>query len=226
MADLLNNESGALQTGKPCPVAFLKNHWQMFVNVYLFINIAAWVVWRIHKTWIAGNLGYVEIAFAVQNVVFLAVILMRRPHQAIDGNFFNQTIAVVAFFSGLAFMGQRPTGGQTALMLSKGIVICAHVLGALCLATLGRSFGILIALRKVQSGGIYRMVRHPMYAADILLRVGYLVSHLHWLTSVLFVLSSACYVYRAILEERFLSRTPEYQDYMRTVKHRFIPFVV
>jgi protein-S-isoprenylcysteine O-methyltransferase Ste14 len=225
MNDMRNKEGGALQTETRGPDAFLKKHWQILVNVYLFLNIAAWVVWRLHKTWTEGNLGYVEIAFAIQNVVFLTVILIRRSHQSIDRNVFNQFIAIVAFFSGLAFIGQSPTGGQTALAISKGIIVCALILSTLCLATLGRSFGILIALRRVQTGGIYGIVRHPMYAADILLRIGYIVGHFNWLTSTLFVLSSACYVYRAFLEERFLSRTPEYQDYMRRVKYRFVPFV-
>lgn len=226
MDNLWNKDNSAVQPDRRGFLPFLNKHRHLFVNVYLFLSIAAWVVWRLHKTWVAGNLGYVEIAFAVQNVVFLTVILIRRPHQSIDTNLFNQIIALVAFFSGLAFMGQPPTGGQIALTISEGITCCALVFSALCLATLGRSFGILIALRKVQTGGVYRLVRHPMYAGDILLRVGYIVSHFNWLTSILFVLSSACYIYRAFLEERFLRRTPEYQEYMRIVKYRFIPFVL
>ena len=204
---------------------FVRKHWQVLMNIYLFVNIAIWVIWRIHKTWTAGNLGYVEIAFAVQNLVLLAVILIRRSHQSVDRNIFHQILAVGAFFSGLAFMGQPPSGGPTTLVISKGVLVFAHILSAICIATIGRSFGILIALRKVRTHGIYGLVRHPMYAADILLRAGYIVSHLNLLTSVLFVVSSACYIYRAILEERFLKQTPEYQEYMKHVRYRFIPFV-
>jgi protein-S-isoprenylcysteine O-methyltransferase Ste14 len=99
------------------------------------------------------------------------------------------------------------------------------VLGAVCLLNLGRSFGILIALREVKTGGLYSVVRHPMYGTDILLRIGFLVSHLNWRTAAVFVLSTACYVYRAFLEERFLSQGAEYREYVRRVPYRFLPRV-
>ena len=98
-------------------------------------------------------------------------------------------------------------------------------LGILALVNLGRSCGVLIAFRKIQTRGLYSAVRHPMYLSDILFRVGFMLTHLNWLTSALFVVSSACYVYRAILEERFLAQQPEYREYMRDVKYRFVPFV-
>ncbi len=205
--------------------AFFLKHWHVFMDIYLCVNVAVWVAWRLYKTWTAGNLGYVETAFAIQNLVFLAVILIRRAHRSVDRNIFHQMIALGAFFSGLAFMGQPPSGGPTALAVSKGIIFFSHILSAVCLATLGRGFGILIALRVVRTRGVYGFVRHPMYAADILLRAGYVVSHLNLLTAVLFVVSSACYVYRAILEERFLKQTREYREYMKKVRYRFIPFV-
>lgn len=208
------------------PMAWVRTHWQMLLNIYLFINIGGWVAWRTYETWAKGAMGYVEAAFTMQSVLFLTLILSRRPHRAVDRNVFHQAVALVAFFSGMAFLGQTSTGGVGAQTASQAVILVAHVLGALCLLNLGRSFGILIALRDIRTQGVYGLVRHPMYVTDILLRVGFLISHLNWLTSTLFVVSSACYVYRAILEERFLGRTSEYQEYMRRVKYRFIPFVV
>jgi protein-S-isoprenylcysteine O-methyltransferase Ste14 len=100
------------------------------------------------------------------------------------------------------------------------------VLGVATLLNLGRSFGILIAFRGLKSDGLYRMVRHPMYATDILLRIGFLINHTNLFTVIVFIISTGCYVYRAILEERFLIRTPGYREYMQRVKYRFIPFVL
>ena len=205
---------------------YVRVHGQMLMNVYLFINMAIWVAWRTYGTWAKGELGYVEVAFAVQNVILLAVILSRRSHQAVDRNVFRQLVAVLAFYSGLAFMGQPSTGGVSVQIVSKGILLVSHILSAMCLLTLGRSFGILIALRKVRTSGVYGIVRHPMYAADMLLRIGFVVSHLNWGTVILCVASGGCYVYRAVLEERFLSQTQEYRDYMQRVKYRFIPFLI
>ena len=101
----------------------------------------------------------------------------------------------------------------------------SNTLGAITLLNLGRSFGILIAYREVKSGGLYSIVRHPMYGTDILLRIGFVISHFSWLTIFILVASSGCYVYRAILEERFLSKQPDYAEYMKKVKYRFIPYI-
>lgn len=197
----------------------------MLVNIYVFLNIAAWVGWNMYRTCLEGHIGYVEIAFAVQNMIFLTLILVRRQHHGLDRSVFNQSVAAIAFFSGLVFMGQPSTGGHVTEMLSRGVTLAANILGILAMASLGRSFGILIALRKIQTGGLYSVVRHPMYLSDILFRAGFIATHVNWLTSTLFVISSACYVYRALLEERFLGQTPEYREYMKRVKYRFLPFV-
>jgi protein-S-isoprenylcysteine O-methyltransferase Ste14 len=65
-----------------------------------------------------------------------------------------------------------------------------------------------------------------MYATDILWRVGIALKNPCMVNFVIFLLSSGCYVYRAILEERYLSRWPEYREYMQKVRHRFLPGIL
>jgi protein-S-isoprenylcysteine O-methyltransferase Ste14 len=206
-------------------IPWLKRNRQVLVNLYIFLNIAGWVAWQTFDTWTKGTMGYVELSFTIQNVIFVSLFLIRRPHTGLDKNVFHQAIAVTAFFSGLAFIGQPATAGDARLMVSNGVTFVANVLSVLTLINLGRSFGVLIAYRKVETRGLYSVVRHPMYVTDILLRVGFIISHLNWITSVLFVVSSACYVYRALLEERFLCQQEEYREYMKRVKYRFIPYI-
>jgi len=202
---------------------FLQKNGQMLFNGYLFLNFAAWTIWQSY-VWIeADTFGYIEISFTVQNLVLTALIVLRKQHQTIDTNIFNQMIALIAFCSGAAFIGQPLTDNSVATDISKIIVFIANVLGLITLFNLGRSFGILIAFREVKSQGLYGWVRHPMYGTDILLRIGMIISHFNAFTLTIFVLSTACYVYRALLEERFLSQQPEYQEYMQKVKYRFIP---
>jgi protein-S-isoprenylcysteine O-methyltransferase Ste14 len=206
-------------------LTFLRRHWQVLFNCYLCAVFSAWAGWQTHETWKAGRLNYVEVAFAVQNLVLVTVILIRMPHKAIDLNPWHQAVALFAFCSGMAFIGQPPSGGPVAAAASNALIFAANVLGTITLLSLGRMFGILIAYRGVETRGLYSVVRHPMYATDILLRIGYIVSHLNWLTVGLFAVSTACYVYRAVLEERFLVRQPGYAEYMARVRHRFIPGV-
>jgi protein-S-isoprenylcysteine O-methyltransferase Ste14 len=147
------------------------------------------------------------------------------PHRAMEKSLWSQIVAATAFFSGAAFMGQAPTGGPLALAVSESIMILSAALGIATVLSLGKSFGILIAVREVRSSGPYSLVRHPMYVTDILLRIGFTVNHFTAFTAVLLVLTSACYVYRALLEEKFLGRFPDYREYMARVRRRFIPLV-
>jgi protein-S-isoprenylcysteine O-methyltransferase Ste14 len=205
------------------PWALIKRHRERLINLYLFANVAgfiAWQAWNIAQT---AGLNVNEASFLLQNLVLAAIVLLRHDPIAIDDKLSHQAVALVAFFSGLAFMGQPPTGGPTALTISEAVLLGSNVLGILSLLHLGKSFGILIACREVRTRGIYRLMRHPMYASDMLLRVGYVIGHFSAYTLALVILSSACYVYRAVLEERFLSQQPDYRAYMTRVRHRFIP---
>jgi len=195
------------------------------LNVYIFFNLAGYGAWRGYAVWQQGQFGFADISFAVQNMVMLAVILLRREHRAVNTNIFHQAVALFAFFSGLLFIGQEPAGGVLANAVSIGIVFAANLLGLVTLLNLGRSFGILIALRKVKTNGLYRIVRHPMYATDILLRIGFLVGHFNLFTLFLFAVSTGAYVVRAMLEEKFLLQDETYQEYVSRVKYRFIPLV-
>jgi protein-S-isoprenylcysteine O-methyltransferase Ste14 len=122
-------------------------------------------------------------------------------------------------------MGQPSTSNNTLSVVSTVVTAAANVVGIITLLNLGKSFGILIALRKVKRHGAYGLIRHPMYFSDILLRCGYLVSHFNVFVVIMFIVSTACYVYRALLEERHLSERKEYREYMTRVRYRFIPFV-
>lgn len=122
-------------------------------------------------------------------------------------------------------MGQEPSDGEVANDISSWVIFFANILGAFALLNLGRSFGILIALRKIKTGGVYSIVRHPMYGADILLRIGFVISHFNAFTVLLFIVSTGAYVMRAIYEEKFLCQEPEYREYMKNVKYRFIPYI-
>ena len=64
-----------------------------------------------------------------------------------------------------------------------------------------------------------------MYGTDILLRIGYIVSHFTTFSIVVFIISTSCYVYRALSEEKFLSTQSNYGEYMKKVKYRFIPLI-
>jgi len=207
--------------------AWVKKNAQTLINVYVFVNVLGVIFWQIYSLYKQNRLDFIEITFILNNCVLAWVVLIRQKHIAVDKNLFHQGIALIAFFSGIAFTGQSAGQNPVATIASQAVLLAASLLGIIALFQLKDSFGILIACRTIKTGGLYRFVRHPMYARDILLRVGYLISHCTALTVGLFVLSTACYVYRALLEEQFLcEQSDEYLHYKKTVRYRFIPGIL
>ncbi|MFZ2266263.1 MAG: methyltransferase [Azonexus sp.] len=204
-------------------LAWLRANRAWLINLYLFVNIAGYTAWQGWALLREGDFGFVEAAFIAQNLVLAGIVLIRRDHQAIDANPLHQFVALAAFFSGAAFVGQPGTGDAGLHLLSQGIIVAANLLGIATLLNLGRSFGILIACRGVKTGGLYRLIRHPMYLSDILLRLGYTVSHFSAVTVGLALLSIGLYIYRARLEEGFLVDQPGYRAYMEKVRYRLLP---
>lgn len=172
-----------------------------------------------------SSLHFIDWSFLIQNVTMCVLVLIRSRHRAVDGNWLHQFIAMFAFLSGALIFGTAAMDNRVLVWLSTVVILAANTIGLASLLNLGRSFGILIALRTVKTGGLYSVVRHPMYCSDMLLRVGFIIGHFSVFVLVVGVLSIACYVIRAILEERFLSRADEYRTYMGKVKYRFIPFI-
>jgi protein-S-isoprenylcysteine O-methyltransferase Ste14 len=204
---------------------FLKKNSQPIFNIYFLCNIAGWIGWSGYQMIRKQKIGFNEISFVCQNIILLIVVLLRKPHQGIDPSLPHQLVALVAFCSGVLLIGQPATHHLLLSSISSMIIVCANVFGIMTLLNLGRSFGVLIAIREVKTGGLYSLIRHPMYGTDILLRLGFIISHFNALAVIIFVASTSCYIYRAILEEKYLSHNPAYRQYMVRVSYRFIPGV-
>jgi protein-S-isoprenylcysteine O-methyltransferase Ste14 len=204
---------------------YVKENLYVLLNYYLFLNFLAWTLFQGYRLVVTDRLYYSEVVFLLQNIVLTAIVFIRKPHRAMEKNIFSQCVATIAFFSGAAFMGQAPTGNSQVESISEIVMILSNLLGIVTVISLGKSFGILIAVRDVKSSGIYSIIRHPMYCTDILLRIGFVINHFNWFTVIMLVFSSSCYVYRAILEEKFLKGFQEYREYAARVRYRFIPYI-
>ena len=109
---------------------------------------------------------------------------------------------------------------DAALLAACGLLII--VAGKI---SLGRSFGLVPANRGVVCRGLYRAVRHPIYAGYLVTHCAFLLSHLDaWNACVLLTGDTALLV-RALCEERTLSRDPAYLSYQGRVRWRLLPGV-
>ena len=108
----------------------------------------------------------------------------------------------------------------------------AHVLFAAGVAltlvafiSLGRSFGVLPALRKTIVRGPYGWIRHPAYAGELLMAVACLAAGPSLLALAAWLLLLPGVVWRILSEESVLAADESYIAYQTAVRWRLLPGV-
>ena len=79
--------------------------------------------------------------------------------------------------------------------------------------------------RGIVKRGPYSLIRHPAYISKNLIWILSFVFHGASVLGSVIVLCTL-YYFRAVTEERHLSKDLEYREYMKEVKYRFIPGVI
>jgi protein-S-isoprenylcysteine O-methyltransferase Ste14 len=90
---------------------------------------------------------------------------------------------------------------------------------------LGRRFGAVPANRGICHRGLYRIVRHPIYAGYMLTHIGFLLAASSWWNLGVYMLLYSIVVPRILAEERLLSEDHDYVAYCKKVPNRLIPGV-
>ncbi len=166
----------------------------------------------------------IGIVFFIQQTLVAVAYLIRRPARSVTRRLDDWLLAFAGTFVGVLF---RPAGAHPAWGVWTGNVL--QLIGAsiaiTCLLTLGRSFGFAAADRGVVTRGAYAIVRHPIYAAYVVLESGYLLQSLSVRNAAIVVIGTLCNAGRALAEERLLAHNAAYQSYRRRVRRRIIPGV-
>ena len=154
-------------------------------------------------------------------VVFF--ILIRRPTEAISLRPWDWFIAMAGTFLALAVgKGGDPLvpPGLAGSLLAFGAVV--HTGAKL---SLRRSFGVVAASRGVMKKGLYRLVRHPMYAGYFLSHIGYLLLAPSVWNLLVYAAVWGLLTARIFAEERLLLGDLDYRSYASHVPWRVVPFV-
>lgn len=164
----------------------------------------------------------IGVAFLAEEVWFVAAFLIRRPARVVTHRLRDWLLAFGGTFCGLLFrpIGEHPGWGVTAGLGLQflGLFICL-----LSLAALGRSFGFAAADRGLVRRGPYAIIRHPVYAAYVVIQSGYLLQSLAWWNVAVLVLVTVCNGGRALAEEDVLGTSGDYGAYRRQVRWRLLP---
>jgi protein-S-isoprenylcysteine O-methyltransferase Ste14 len=93
------------------------------------------------------------------------------------------------------------------------------------LFSLNKSFGLVAANRGVKRGGLYGVVRHPIYAGYFISFAAYVTQNATVGNATLYAVFVCIELLRVAAEERVLSGDPEYLSYARSTRWRVLPFL-
>ena len=162
------------------------------------------------------------VLFLVSEVVSVVLLLtQRRGEWSVRG--YPLVIALVGTGMGLLVV---PQGTQLIPeWLSTMLLFTGATIALMAKLFLGRSFGVVPANRGVKDHGVYRWVRHPMYAGYILNQLGFLLVFFSPYNVAVYIGAWIAFWLRAVEEEKFLEQDQAYREYRGRVRYRLIPGV-
>ena len=156
-------------------------------------------------------------------VVFMALVLYftatRLPPRDTAAGIMPRLVAIAGTFTMMLLIVLPPEAiGPVQRVVSTILIILGTSLSAWCLYQLGQSFSIMATSRELKTHGWYSVVRHPLYAAEVVMILGIILSHGSPLAYGVGCGWLALQIRRAQYEEGVLRLTfPEYEDYARRV---------
>lgn len=150
------------------------------------------------------------------------LLVIRRPTTDISLNARDWLLAAAGTFLPLLVVH----GGEPAFGLFGAYLILAGLLTHVgAKLSLLRSFGLVAANRGVKVGGLYSVIRHPMYAGYMLSHIGFLLASPSIWNLAVYVAAWSLLIGRIYAEEQVLNGDPAYSEYASSVRYRIIPGV-
>jgi protein-S-isoprenylcysteine O-methyltransferase Ste14 len=163
---------------------------------------------------------FTSVGFALTYTLILGLALIRRRPLESSNRARDWLLAATAWVALLA----QPVDTNAALGFIGGTLgLVGAGLTIVSMLSLGRSFGIVAANRGVRTGGAYRLLRHPIYASELIAMAGNLVANWSSLNLVIVLVAGGAIPLRILAEERVLSSSSEYLDYRERVRWRLVP---
>lgn len=183
------------------------------IGVYLSLIVRIWP-----SSLTSANLH--QILIILSEGMILAFLILRRPTENISVNPRDWAYAFAGSFLPLMIsVGGTPIAPRLGIcLLVFGLFF--HVGAKL---SLRRSFGLVAADRGVKDDGLYRFMRHPMYAGYFIVHIGYLLVAPTLRNLAIYVSVWVFLGLRVIAEEKILSQNPKYVAYKENVHYRIIP---
>jgi protein-S-isoprenylcysteine O-methyltransferase Ste14/uncharacterized membrane protein (UPF0127 family) len=159
------------------------------------------------------------------NSLLVYLFFTRRQSKMVSGRPFDWFAAIGTVFLSLCLSPAAPPFSQLRPW-SAGVQAAGIIAMFASLVSLGRSFGVVAAVRSVKSNGMYRFVRHPLYSSELLYYFGFVMGNFTLLNVLLVAGIFVGQYVRAAAEEEILSSEESYRAYKRRVRYRFFPGIL
>ncbi|WP_199724954.1 methyltransferase family protein [Noviherbaspirillum saxi] len=191
----------------------------------LFVQMFLAVIW--------GSFAYVHfktfmkthepalLVICIAEAFAVAFFISRSSPKSISMVPFDWVVAVAGTVAPLFL---RPASWGV-LPVASNLIIIGALIQLMGLISLNRSFAIVAAKREIKTKGMYRYVRHPLYASYVLTFGAYLLTHSTLWNLLVYTVVVACIAIRISREENHLAQDPLYREYMEQVRYRVVPFV-
>ena len=172
--------------------------------------------------------GFPLIASALNVLILVATMVIRRPPKRVTPNPWYWLLAFVATYWQLLVLSLLQQGRPlVANWITDAIALLGVLIVIWARVSLGRNIGFVPAQRELVNTGAYAFMRHPVYTGGLLSAVAFLLRAYSPQNALLLGLGAFWFIpVKSLVEENFLRADPQYAAYMKTVRARWIPFVI
>jgi protein-S-isoprenylcysteine O-methyltransferase Ste14 len=148
--------------------------------------------------------------------------LCRPAPKQMNTSLYDWSVALAGTFIPLLLRPAPQVHDHAAILALQLLGMCVSLVA---LFSLNRSWGLVAANRGIKTGGMYGVVRHPIYAGYFISCAAFLSQNATVANAAIYVLFVCLELLRMEAEERVLSRDPEYVSYVRGTRWRVLPFL-
>jgi protein-S-isoprenylcysteine O-methyltransferase Ste14 len=172
--------------------------------------------------------GFPLIAAAVNTLIVVVTMIIRRPPKRVTPNPWYWLLAFVATYWLILILGLLQKGGPLAAnWITDSIAAVGLLVVVWARFSLGRNIGFVPAQRELVHTGAYAYMRHPVYTGMLLANIAFVLRAFSPLNALLMGLGAFWFIpVKSLVEEDFLRDDPQYAAYMQKVRARWIPFVI
>jgi protein-S-isoprenylcysteine O-methyltransferase Ste14 len=193
--------------------------WEYLGNGVLFLYGLGFLIAMIADCWTHPGPSSLFMALYQGAVAWFA--LLRPMPQRSNVSFYDWAIAMLG---SVAIVLLRPAPQIHDNLILQTLQVLGMCISLAGLISLNTSYGLVAANRGVKTGGIYKIIRHPIYAGYFLSFGAYVVQSPSLANFLIYLALLALGLMRIGAEERELLRDRSYAEYARWTPWRLVPY--